>query len=166
MNDLDSWIEKLYQCKALTEAELTQLTERAKEVLMEESNVQPVKCPVTICGDIHGQLYDLIELFRIGKCFCHGSIPRFPRVRPPNPSLFPLPNPSSSTCACLFIHHFFATSIAFPWLFACTNRRAASRHKLPLHGRLRGQRVLLGGDGESACVSQGAVPGAGLYIAR
>jgi hypothetical protein len=35
-------------------------------VLMEESNVQPVRCPVTICGDVHGQLHDLIELFRIG----------------------------------------------------------------------------------------------------
>lgn len=33
---------------------------------MDESNVQPVHSPVTICGDVHGQLHDLIELFRIG----------------------------------------------------------------------------------------------------
>ncbi|KAJ0020568.1 hypothetical protein Pint_31368 [Pistacia integerrima] len=45
------------------------LCDKAKEILMEESNVQPVKSPVTICGDIHGQFHDLAELFRIGgKC--------------------------------------------------------------------------------------------------
>ncbi|TYI48520.1 hypothetical protein E1A91_D13G254700v1 [Gossypium mustelinum] len=45
------------------------LCDKAKEILRDESNVQPVKSPVTICGDIHGQFHDLAELFRIGgKC--------------------------------------------------------------------------------------------------
>merc|ERR1712100_831504 len=37
----------------------------AREILIKESNVQPVSCPVTVCGDIHGQFHDLTELFRI-----------------------------------------------------------------------------------------------------
>lgn len=63
---LDRQIETLYECKPLPEAEVKLLCEKAKEVLTEESNVQPVRAPVMVCGDIHGQFHDLLELFKMG----------------------------------------------------------------------------------------------------
>lgn len=42
------------------------LCQRVLSILMEESNVQPVESPVTVCGDIHGQFWDVHELLRQG----------------------------------------------------------------------------------------------------
>ena len=67
---VDRWLDALIRGKCLPEDDLFQLCERAKALFMEENNVQLVHAPVIICGNIHGQFYDLQELFRIG-----GSIP-------------------------------------------------------------------------------------------
>lgn len=66
----DKWLEQLKELKCLAEDELKQLCEKAKEIFIEESNVQNVSAPVIICGDLHGQIYDLLELFKKG-----GEIP-------------------------------------------------------------------------------------------
>ena len=66
----DKWLEDLKELKCLPERDLKQLCEKAKEIFIEESNVQNVSAPVIICGDIHGQIHDLIELFKKG-----GDIP-------------------------------------------------------------------------------------------
>ncbi|KAL2239184.1 UNVERIFIED_CONTAM: Serine/threonine-protein phosphatase PP2A catalytic subunit [Sesamum indicum] len=59
----DIFVPAAFICSPVT---IRVLCQKAKEILMNESNVQPVKSPVTICGDIHGQFHDLAELFRIG----------------------------------------------------------------------------------------------------
>ncbi|CAA7021130.1 unnamed protein product [Microthlaspi erraticum] len=66
MSDLDKQIEQLKRCEPLKESEVKALCLKAIEILVEESNVQRVDAPVTICGDIHGQFYDMKELFKVG----------------------------------------------------------------------------------------------------
>ena len=42
------------------------LCSKCKEILQEEANAQSVQLPVTVCGDLHGQFLDCLELLRIG----------------------------------------------------------------------------------------------------
>uniref|UniRef100_A0A8C5FEK4 protein-serine/threonine phosphatase n=1 Tax=Gadus morhua TaxID=8049 RepID=A0A8C5FEK4_GADMO len=66
ISDLDRQIDQLRRCELIKENEVKALCAKAREILVEESNVQRVDSPVTVCGDIHGQFYDLKELFRVG----------------------------------------------------------------------------------------------------
>jgi len=65
ISKLDTQIDELLDCKPLSESDVLSLCERARAILKEEKNVQPVRVPITVVGDIHGQFHDLKELFRI-----------------------------------------------------------------------------------------------------
>ena len=64
--DIDRILEDLVNLNLPKEIEVDMLCTKAKEILAEESNVQYINSPVTICGDVHGQFEDVLELFRIG----------------------------------------------------------------------------------------------------
>ncbi|KAF7376570.1 Serine/threonine-protein phosphatase [Mycena sanguinolenta] len=64
--DLDACIQQLLRKRLLHETVLREICAKTKEVLMRDSNVVHVSAPITVVGDIHGQFYDLVEIFRIG----------------------------------------------------------------------------------------------------
>ena len=66
IRSLEKQIEDLFNCKYLPEEEVKDLCAKAKEIFIKEPNIQIVHCPVTVCGDIHDQYHDLLELFKVG----------------------------------------------------------------------------------------------------
>lgn len=69
--DVDAVIDRLKSCVVIqengivAERDVEFLCKQARQIMLEEDNVQPVQLPVTVVGDIHGQFYDLIELFNV-----------------------------------------------------------------------------------------------------
>jgi len=63
--ELDRWIDAIRKGNRLEENEIVMLYDKLSEVLYQESTLLVLPLPITICGDIHGQLYDLFELFRV-----------------------------------------------------------------------------------------------------
>lgn len=64
--DLDHLIEQLYSGDILSVSECIFVCEKVKTLMAGEPNIQPVSAPVSVVGDVHGQFYDVLELFRVG----------------------------------------------------------------------------------------------------
>eukprot|EP01013_Petalomonas_cantuscygni_P029957 TRINITY_DN55870_c0_g1_i1.p1 TRINITY_DN55870_c0_g1~~TRINITY_DN55870_c0_g1_i1.p1 ORF type:complete len:305 (+),score=60.83 TRINITY_DN55870_c0_g1_i1:94-1008(+) len=72
--DVDSIITKLLEVRGcrpgqpvcLTEAEVKALAVQSRDIFMSQSTLLELEAPIKICGDTHGQYYDLLRLFEYG----------------------------------------------------------------------------------------------------
>lgn len=58
--------QHFYREGRLTEDQALWIIHRATELLKGEPNLLEMDAPITVCGDIHGQYYDLMKLFEVG----------------------------------------------------------------------------------------------------
>jgi len=61
--DVDRLIKHIEDGNLVEESDAVTILTKLMEILYSEGNVLEITSPVVICGDIHGQLYDLFELF-------------------------------------------------------------------------------------------------------
>ncbi|KAG1345006.1 hypothetical protein G6F63_005832 [Rhizopus arrhizus] len=72
--NVDSIIERLLEVRGnrpgkqvqLGEQEIRYLCLTAREIFMSQPILLDLEAPIKICGDIHGQYYDLLRLFEYG----------------------------------------------------------------------------------------------------
>jgi serine/threonine-protein phosphatase PPG1 len=57
----------LIKGQPVSERQLRQVCKQFSEILVEERNVLHLQSPINVVGDVHGQFYDVLRIFELGK---------------------------------------------------------------------------------------------------
>ncbi|KAF4584487.1 serine/threonine-protein phosphatase 2B catalytic subunit [Ophiocordyceps camponoti-floridani] len=64
--DINFLKQHFYREGRLTEEQALWILKQGTELLRAEPNLLEMDAPITVCGDVHGQYYDLMKLFEVG----------------------------------------------------------------------------------------------------
>ncbi|RDA87628.1 hypothetical protein CP532_3807 [Ophiocordyceps camponoti-leonardi (nom. inval.)] len=64
--DINFLKQHFYREGRLTEEQALWILQQGTELLRAEPNLLEMDAPITVCGDVHGQYYDLMKLFEVG----------------------------------------------------------------------------------------------------
>ncbi len=64
--DINFLKQHFYREGRLTEEQALFILRKGTELLRAEPNLLEMDAPITVCGDVHGQYYDLMKLFEVG----------------------------------------------------------------------------------------------------
>ncbi|KAI1342061.1 Metallo-dependent phosphatase-like protein [Xylariaceae sp. FL0016] len=64
--DINFLKSHFYREGRLTDEQALWIIKTGTDLLRQESNLLEMDAPITVCGDVHGQYYDLMKLFEVG----------------------------------------------------------------------------------------------------